>query len=310
MERFKNGDRICFIGDSITAQNRYVALIVDHYKTFFPNEDIKIFNCGVSGGSASSMMRYFDEDVAPHKPNKIYIMLGVNDSCCGKLLEKRSPERYQALKGYYDRYRENLIKLCEMSFKLGAAVTLVTPPPYAEYQNAETEACRGGFALLSAYAESVKSICRELSLDVIDVNSFMAEKMQGEDLYIYDRIHPNDAGHYNIAKCILGAHGLDIGEFRPFPEYLEKWRMEVLNYRWIYAAELWVVKDKNASIEENVEYLKEYLENKRYLQTERTDSLNEYYKNIALSYVNNKSRQREMFFEIDRMYDEAKSDRI
>ena len=41
--RISENSRILFIGDSITAQNRYVALIADHYKTNFPQEDIKFF---------------------------------------------------------------------------------------------------------------------------------------------------------------------------------------------------------------------------------------------------------------------------
>jgi len=303
MERFKNGDRVCFLGDSITAQNRYVAHITDYYKTNFPNEDVKIFNCGISGGMASVLLKYFDEDVTPHKPTHIFIMLGVNDSRHFLLDLKRSDERYETLLAYYEEYKENLTALCEKSEKTGAKVTLITPVPYAEYQECDTHANKGGFALLLGYANFVKNLAAKKGLPLIDTHTFMTRHMQEEVLYDSDRIHPNDKGQYFIAKCILENMGLDVGEFKAIPEYLEEWRGAVFTYRRLYAVEHMILGNADRTTEEKLDFVKKYLDGKEYIVKERSDSLNTLFKALAELYLEMKPCQKEFFFEIDALFD-------
>lgn len=307
MERFKHGDRVCFVGDSITSQNRYVALIVDHYKTNFPKEDIKFFNCGISGGTASILMKYFDEDVFSHKPTHIFVMLGVNDSCRDVLFLPRTQERYSKLKKAYENFKINFSNLCQKAVNTGAKLTVMTPPPYAEYQVSPREALKGGFALISGYADYIRSLSKEKTYETFDIHSFMTEQLQTEILYNDDRVHPNDLGHYCIAKCFLKNQGLDIGEFKEYPEYLEKWRQAVISYREIYAVENMLIQDDTATPDKKVEFIKEYLENKKYLNPDRTEGVNLFFKKVAEGYVENKMRQAELYLQIDKIFDETKN---
>ncbi|MFA7004770.1 MAG: hypothetical protein WC429_12070, partial [Verrucomicrobiia bacterium] len=52
--KFKDGDRICFIGDSITHGGGfgYHSQIALFYATRFPQMRIGYWNCGISGDSA------------------------------------------------------------------------------------------------------------------------------------------------------------------------------------------------------------------------------------------------------------------
>ena len=77
----------------------------------FSKEDIKFFNCGISGGTASILMKYFDEDVFSHKPTHIFVMLGVNDSGRDVLFLPRTQERYSKLKKAYENFKINFSKI-------------------------------------------------------------------------------------------------------------------------------------------------------------------------------------------------------
>ena len=46
---FTNGDRVAFIGDSITHDGTYHAFIYDFYLTRFPGRRVAFLNCGISG---------------------------------------------------------------------------------------------------------------------------------------------------------------------------------------------------------------------------------------------------------------------
>lgn len=302
MDRFKNGDRVCFVGDSITAQNRYVAYLVDHYKTNFPNEDIQIFNCGISGGTSSLLLKYFDEDTLPHNPTHIFIMLGVNDSQRENLYRERSESRFDDLMDAYNLYKEKLPALIKKAQGTGARVTVMTPPPYDEYTPTDIKAYPGGFALVAGYANFVREYCKENSIELIDIHAYLTNLVQTNDLYNTDHTHPNDLGHHYIAKCILEKQGLDIGEYKDYPEYLLPWKNLVAEYREIYAVEYMVVKSDTMTVKEKVEFIRDYLDNKKYDRIDRSESLNEFFKRVSEQYYVNKPRQKEMFDEIDTIY--------
>ena len=97
MSIFNKNARVCFVGDSITAANKYVSLIAAYYKENLPELNVQIYNCGVSGGTAKSQYIFFNDDVLPHNPTDIFIMLGINDSDRGLLNEPAGQERYEKL---------------------------------------------------------------------------------------------------------------------------------------------------------------------------------------------------------------------
>ena len=115
MIKIPNDARVCFVGDSITANNDYISYVQDYFYKKRNSNGIKFYNCGVSGGSCVSQLTYFDDDTARHNPTHIFIMLGVNDSWRDRLAEPKSAQRYALLKERYELYKENLEKLYEKS---------------------------------------------------------------------------------------------------------------------------------------------------------------------------------------------------
>lgn len=309
MKRFQHGDRVCFLGDSITAQNRYVALIADHYKTCFPEESIRIFNCGISGGTAALMRKYFEEDVRPHDPTHIFIMLGVNDARCHLLSTmERSASRHTALRQFYEDYKTNLTALLNTAVSTGADVTLMTPPPYDEYTG--TNAHPGGFALIAGFAEFVRALCAETGCRMIDIHTFLTEQLQSDVLYDSDHVHPNDMGHYLLAKRILQEQGLDIGAFRPMPAYLTQWRDAVAAYRGLYAVEYMVIANDSMTPHQKIGFIQDYLDRQAYNDPTRDEGTNAFFKRVGENYLQNKLRQTELFAQIDTLFDSMRANEL
>ena len=75
----KDGDRIIWIGDSITHQCQYTQYVEDFFYTRYPKMRLHFRNAGVSGDVAADALNRFDDDIASFKPTVATVLLGMND---------------------------------------------------------------------------------------------------------------------------------------------------------------------------------------------------------------------------------------
>ncbi|MCR5751783.1 MAG: hypothetical protein K6G91_07465, partial [Kiritimatiellae bacterium] len=75
-EPFRDGERILFLGDSITHGGWYVAQLQYIWQLRNPGKRATFINCGICGNTAKSGLARFDWDVAPEKPDRIFVMFG------------------------------------------------------------------------------------------------------------------------------------------------------------------------------------------------------------------------------------------
>jgi len=113
--QFQNGDKVCFIGDSITHGGQYHVQILLYYLTRFPDRKFEAYNCGVSGDYAGGVLRRYDWDIKPHNPTISTIMLGMNDVGRDNYGKDKTGQDFDnkhkwALEGYV----KNMMKLSEM----------------------------------------------------------------------------------------------------------------------------------------------------------------------------------------------------
>ncbi len=243
MTRFPKNSRVCFIGDSITCANGYLSHIVNYYEENFKGENIKFFNCGISGAASKHLLDAFDFDVASYEPTHAVIFMGVNDTDRSILAKGRSPEIYTRLKNNFENYKKNLDIMCKRIEALGARVILCTSTPLDEYSKFDTEVFPGSFALMMGYAEHVRNYAREKGYPVCDYISYFSEVLQsGAVIYETDRVHPNALGAWHIAKCFLAFQGLDIGERRELSPAVAAWKDLVTKYRYMITAQLFLTK--------------------------------------------------------------------
>lgn len=222
-EVFKNGQKICFYGDSITHGGRFHYMIYDYYLTRFPDAVIPFFNAGVAGDTAGGAMTRIEEDVFSQNPNVVVLMFGMNDVGRGNYVENPSEAQLAGQKRAIDGYEQNMIRLAGMlQEKLNPRFIFITPSPFdhtgVNDRNNNQIGCNDG---LGKCAEIVKKLASEMAskkdagtVEVVDFNAPMTAfnaKMQANDpnytIIGPDRVHPGAPGHLMMAWLFLKEQG-------------------------------------------------------------------------------------------------------
>ena len=213
---FQAGDRWCALGDSITHGGKYQHLIYLFYATRFPDRTIDIFNCGISGDSASGALRRLDDDVLSHKPTVVTIMLGMND-VSRNLYEPGAPspevekKREQALTSH----AQNMKQLAEKLTAAGARLIFMTPTPFDDTSTMEKPNLPGVNGALGISADNARMLAKTFGGGLVDFHKPMTElnlaqqKLDPRSTLIGpDRVHPQDAGHLVMTYLFLKAQGI------------------------------------------------------------------------------------------------------
>lgn len=116
----KTGDRVAFIGDSITHGGYTHAFIYNYYATRYPNCDFTYLNKGINGDRAVTAQTRFNHDIydADSDFNKVVIMLGTNDMSRGEyfagqeLIAGAETRRNNLIETYKREYRK-LLDACQ-----------------------------------------------------------------------------------------------------------------------------------------------------------------------------------------------------
>src|SRR3954465_7012298 len=77
---FQKGDRVVFVGNSITDGGHYHSYIWLYYMTRFPDRRITCLNAGIGGDVAAQIYDRFEDDVLSKKPTVLTLTWGMNDT--------------------------------------------------------------------------------------------------------------------------------------------------------------------------------------------------------------------------------------
>lgn len=210
---FHRGDRIAFLGNSITDGGHYHSYIWLYYMTRFPNDRIEIFNSGIGGDVIKMMYDRLDDDVLSHRPNVLVLTFGMNDTDYGIYLqpdaEKLSNERVKTSYGNYLLMEKRLKALP------GVRKILMTSPPFDETAKLESadypgknEAMQKIDAFMKASAEKNNWGFLDLNTPMTAINQREQKKDSAFSLQGKGRIHPEQDGHMVMAYLFLRAQGL------------------------------------------------------------------------------------------------------
>lgn len=297
MQQFKNGDRVVFLGDSIIGCSRIATLTAECYHRLFPDRKVYFFNCGAAGGDTVFGLKILEEDVFACNPTHVVLAYGTNDSWRWCLEDRRHKGRYDLLKEKYLLYKELLPKLCKRITEKGIKLILCTPLPYDEYGPQEQKAFRGGYALLSEFANVVRQICIVNNYTLCDIYSGVVEEMQEDDgIFSADRLHPNEHGGYIMSKVFLKSQGIDIGEEKPMPEYIKEWHTTVSDFRQLYTAECMMRLGADKPVDKRLKKAQEWLD--------KPDT-NAWYLSLGANYLKNKPKQPEILKHIIELYEKT-----
>ena len=210
---FRNGDTICFVGNSITHAGQYHEFIQLFYATRFPNTKLKIINTGISGDNANNILERLDTDVFVNHPDHVFLMTGMNDVIRtlyfdGLASENIIKKRERAL----ENYRVNISKLVRQFKDRNINTILLTPSIYDQFSKIERENNLGCNEALEICSNHLHYLSKKYQLSIVDLNkkmkSIMYKGLKKDSLFTIvgkDRVHPGTQGHFIMASEILTA---------------------------------------------------------------------------------------------------------
>jgi len=212
---FRNDDRVCLVGDSITHSGTFHSHIFLYYATRFPERRITFMNCGISGDSASGMQRRLDWDVFARSPSVVTVSAGMNDVgrslySPSKPVENASEKQMEAI----ERFKENIRKLAASFQERGLRTIFITPTPYEEAPGLPTENLRGVNAALGQCSDFLLDFAKSQKAVAVDfwhpLNEISEKGKKADPAFTLtrkDRVHPEAAAHLVMAYLFLDQTG-------------------------------------------------------------------------------------------------------
>lgn len=212
---FKDKDRVCFIGNSITNNGEFYNFIYQYYATRFPEEQLSFFNCGISGDVAAGVLKRMNDDVLVHKPTWTVLMVGMNDvnrSLYIKAVAAKpgiEKKRSNALL----TYKKNTDEIVTI-LKRQSKVILQKPTIYDQTATVKAENAFGVNDALDSCAMMVEQLSRKYDTRLVDYRTILTQAnqvLQAKDASATiigpDRIHPASPGHLLMAYAFLKQTG-------------------------------------------------------------------------------------------------------
>lgn len=200
--KLKAGDRIVFLGDSITqggaGPNGYVTMIRQALDKKHADLKIEVIGAGISGNKVPDLQRRVDKDVIAKKPTIVFIYIGINDVWHGE----KDPAR-GTLPDAFESGLKEVIGKCRDA---GATVVLCTPTVIGE----KNDGANALDAKLDQYSDISRKIAKELKLPLCDLRAAFVGHLKAHNkdnaekgVLTSDRVHLNLAGNEFVAKTML-----------------------------------------------------------------------------------------------------------
>jgi lysophospholipase L1-like esterase len=207
--RIKNGEKILFIGDSITdcgrrdaaapLGNGYVKLFNDLLIGREPEKRITIINKGIGGDNVVGLKNRWTDDVLRHSPDWLSIKIGINDlhSTFGNPAGVHPKVYAEAYDDILARTRKALPK-CRI---------LLIQPFYISIESAPNTWRRQVQDLLPAYLNIVAGLHRKYGTRIVKTHALYQHLLRyhDADAFCGEPVHPNPTGHLVIAEAVYSA---------------------------------------------------------------------------------------------------------
>jgi len=202
----KKGDRIVFLGDSITqggvGPKGYVTLIDKALQEKQKALGIEVVGAGISGNKVPDLQNRVEKDVIAKKPTVVVIYIGINDVWHGQNDPAKGTSK--------DKFEAGLKEVIGKCTAAGAQVVLCTPSVIGEKADGSNPLDKK----LDEYADVSRAVAKELKLPLCDLRKAFIENLktnnpQNKDKGVLttDGVHLNDAGNQFVADVILKTLG-------------------------------------------------------------------------------------------------------
>lgn len=209
---FHKGDRVCYVGNSITDGGRYHSYIWLYYMTHFPKERMWMANCGIGGDTSEDILRRLEGDVFGKRPTVVTVTFGMNDT---GYWEYNGDNAEEFGNGKVEWARQNFLKIEDVLKKHDARYVMVGTSPYDHTSKFNDNIYRNKNDYMRKIVDFQRETAKKNNWEFIDFNQPMwdlNQKYQSTDpnytLIGNDRVHPDNDGHMVMAYLFLKAQGM------------------------------------------------------------------------------------------------------
>jgi len=198
----KSGDRVVFLGDSITqggaGPKGYISVFKEMLAERKPDLKVEVIGAGISGNKVPDLERRLEKDVLSKNPSVVVIYIGINDVWHSERGQGTSKEDFEA----------GLRRIIEQINKQDGRVVLCTASVIGE----KTDGSNKLDKMLDEYCEVSRKVAAETKSQLLDLRKeFLAQiKANNADnkeagILTTDRVHLNDAGNLFVAEQMYTA---------------------------------------------------------------------------------------------------------
>lgn len=210
---FKKGDRVTFVGNSITDGGHYHSYIWLYYMTHFPFDEMWMANCGVGGDTSLEILNRLDGDVFAKRPTVLTLTFGMNDSGYfeynGDEPEKFAAEKLATAKKYYYEIEKRLKARPE------TRMIMIGTSPYDQTSTFNDNVFKNKNNTIGKIVAFQDSAAKANNWEFVDfwapMNRINEEQQKVDPAFTIcgnDRIHPDNDGHLVMAYLFLKAQGM------------------------------------------------------------------------------------------------------
>ncbi len=194
---FVNGDRIAFLGDSITQcgsddPRGWVNILESRVRKEV--DEVAFIHAGIGGNTSADMLKRINADVIRRKPTWVFFSCGVNDSPNPAADNPGVP---------LDKYIKNVSTIFDKLDKTGAKIVVLSQTPVLE-----DDPNYGANINLASYNSELKRMALERKYIYLDpgaaIRKAIAEKKDSKKRTLtWDGTHLNNRGNAIFADVVL-----------------------------------------------------------------------------------------------------------
>jgi lysophospholipase L1-like esterase len=194
------GDRVVFLGDSITQQgvgsHGYVTLVKETLAAHYSDLQATVIGAGISGNKVPQLAARLDGVLSSSKPTIVVIYIGIND-----VWHSQSGKGTKA-----EDFESGLKSLIERITAAKSKVVLCTPTVIGEKQQGENDLDK----MLDQYSDISRKVAKETKTQLIDLRQACVDHLKANNkenvdkgILTTDRVHLNKAGNVFVAQQMI-----------------------------------------------------------------------------------------------------------